>query len=85
MSKFRLVMDDGHVLTFSQDYSERMGGLADNGEPLNAYKGRFYSFIEELLPSGGTRFVRGDYMRYLMWDQAHGIDHSKELGKFFGC
>lgn len=45
MSKFRLVMDDGHALTFSQDYSEQMSGLADSGEPLNAYKGRFYSFI----------------------------------------
>lgn len=85
MSKFRLVMDDGHVLTFSQDYSERMSGLADNGESLNAYKGRLYSFIEELFPNGGTRFVRGDYVRHLMWDQVHGVDHSKELDKFFGC
>lgn len=85
MSKFRLVMDDGHVLTFSQDYSERMSGLADNGELLDAYKGRFYAFIEELLPGGGTRYVRGNYVRYLMWDQVHGVDHSKELDKFFGC
>lgn len=85
MSKYRLVMADGHVLTFSQHTNEPIGGLADNGEPIDAYKGRFYSFIEELLPGGGTRYVRGNYVRYLMWDQVHGVDHSKELDKFFGC
>lgn len=85
MSKYRLVMDDGHVLTFSQSRYEPMGGLADNGESLDRCKGRFYSFIEELLPNGRTRFVRGSYVKYLKWDQAHGVDHSKELDEFFGC